>query len=256
MNAIEAMKNALKESTSPITIVAIGPLTNIALLLATYPEIKSKIKQIVIMGGSCGRGNVTPLAEFNIYCDPEAANIVFNSQLQLVMIGLDLARQAMFSHEFIEKIKSGELVVLLGPNGAGKSTLFSIITGLVRADTGECFINGNNIADNSIEALKSLGVVFQQPTIDLELTIKENLLFHSRLHGIEIGAVKKVIEDELTNTGLLKKINNKVRTLSGGERRKVELIRSLLHNPKMLLMDEPTVGLDPSSRVDLLKSKN
>ena len=65
--------------------------------------------------------------------------------------------------------------MLLGPNGAGKSTLFSIITGLVRADTGECFINGNNIADNSIEALKSLGVVFQQPTIDLELTVKENL---------------------------------------------------------------------------------
>ena len=151
------------------------------------------------------------------------------------------------------KIKSGELVVLLGPNGAGKSTLFSIITGLVRSDSGECFINGNNIDDNSIEALKSLGVVFQQPTIDLELTVKENLLFHSRLHGIEIGTVKKVIEDELTNTGLFKKINNKVRTLSGGERRKVELIRSLLHNPKMLLMDEPTVGLDPSSRVDLLK---
>ena len=151
------------------------------------------------------------------------------------------------------KIKSGELVVLLGPNGAGKSTLFSIITGLVRSDSGECFINGNNIDDNSIEALKSLGVVFQQPTIDLELTVKENLLFHSRLHGIETGKVKKVIEDELNNTGLLKKINNKVRTLSGGERRKVELIRSLLHNPKMLLMDEPTVGLDPSSRVDLLK---
>lgn len=106
MNAIEAMKNVLKESTSPITIVAIGPLTNIALLLATYPEIKSKIKQIVIMGGSSGRGNVTPLAEFNIYCDPEAANIVFNSQLPLVMIGLDLARQAIFSHEFIEKIKA------------------------------------------------------------------------------------------------------------------------------------------------------
>ena len=106
MNAIEAMKNVLKESTSPITIVAIGPLTNIALLLATYPEIKSKIKQIVIMGGSSGRGNVTPLAEFNMYCDPEAANIVFNSQLPLVMVGLDLARQAMFSHEFIKKIKT------------------------------------------------------------------------------------------------------------------------------------------------------
>ena len=75
------------------------------------------------------------------------------------------------------EIKSGELVVLLGPNGAGKSTLFSIITGLSRADSGSCFINGCDIAFNSINALKNLGIVFQQPTIDLELTIKENLFF-------------------------------------------------------------------------------
>ena len=71
------------KSSYPITIVAIGPLTNIALLLATYPEVKSNIKQIVIMGGSSGRGNVTPLAEFNIYCDPEAANIVLMHKYQL-----------------------------------------------------------------------------------------------------------------------------------------------------------------------------
>ena len=83
---------------------------------------------------------------------------------------------------------------MLGPNGAGKSTLFSIITGLARADEGECFINGNNTVSQSIKALKNLGVVFQQPTIDLELTVKENLLFHARLHGLKISNLYKTMK--------------------------------------------------------------
>ena len=151
------------------------------------------------------------------------------------------------------QVNLGELVVLLGPNGAGKSTLFSIITGLSSADDGKCIINGCNIAEDGTGALSRLGVVFQQPTIDLELTVKENLFFHSRLHGLNLTKVKKIIKKELKINNLEDKINNKVRNLSGGERRKVELIRALLHKPLVLLMDEPTVGLDPGSRVDILK---
>tara|TARA_A100001015_G_scaffold280763_1_gene343306 strand:+ start:291 stop:1025 length:735 start_codon:yes stop_codon:yes gene_type:complete len=149
-------------------------------------------------------------------------------------------------------VKPRELVIILGPNGAGKSTLFSIISGLIIPDKGDCIIAGSNIEEEPVKALKSLGIVFQQPTIDMELTIIENLMFHASLQGLKSKFIKDVIENELINFDLYKKLNNKVKNLSGGERRKVELIRSILHKPKMLLMDEPTVGLDPSSRKELL----
>ena len=99
------MKETILKSENPMTIIAIGPLTNIAILLSTYPEVTDYIKEIVLMGGSTGRGNVTPLAEFNIYCDPEAAQVVFNSGLPLTMIGLDLAREAIFTHDYVKSFK-------------------------------------------------------------------------------------------------------------------------------------------------------
>lgn len=154
--------------------------------------------------------------------------------------------------EITFSVKPSELVIVLGPNGAGKSTLFSIISGLIIPDKGDCIVAGNNIEEDPVKALKGLGIVFQQPTIDMELTVKENLMFHASLQGLKTGLIKEVIKNELFNFDLYKKLNNKVKNLSGGERRKVELIRSVLHKPKMLLMDEPTVGLDPSSRKELL----
>ncbi len=149
-------------------------------------------------------------------------------------------------------IKSSELVALLGPNGAGKSTLFSILTGLLPPDEGDCIINGQSITKEPVQALKYLGIVFQQPTIDNELTILENLYFHTRLHGINTFSIKEYLLNELKSYNLNSKIHKKIRTLSGGEKRKVELIRALIHQPKVLLMDEPTVGLDPKSRKELL----
>ncbi len=149
-------------------------------------------------------------------------------------------------------IKSSELVALLGPNGAGKSTLFSILTGLLTPDEGDCIINGQSIIKEPVQALKNLGIVFQQTTIDNELTILENLYFHTRLHGISTSSIKEYLLNELKSYNLNSKIHNKIKTLSGGEKRKVELIRALIHQPKILLMDEPTVGLDPKSRKELL----
>lgn len=105
-NAVVAMKDTLLQSKEPITLVPIGPLTNIALLLKQYPEVKQHIKRIMMMGGSAGRGNVTPAAEFNIYCDPEAADIVFNSKLPITMVGLDVARGASLPHTDIEEMKT------------------------------------------------------------------------------------------------------------------------------------------------------
>lgn len=105
-HAVEAMRDVLVKSETPITLIPIGPLTNIALLLLTYPEVKTFIKEIVLMGGSASRGNVTPLAEFNIYCDPEAAQIVFNSGLPLTMIGLDVARSSSLTHDTINELNS------------------------------------------------------------------------------------------------------------------------------------------------------
>lgn len=106
LNGIELMAKTLRESPEPISLVPTGPLTNIALLLNTYPELHSKIKQIVLMGGAAGVGNWTPAAEFNIFVDPEAADIVFKSGLPIVMCGLDVTHQAQIMDEDIERIRA------------------------------------------------------------------------------------------------------------------------------------------------------
>ena len=105
-HAIPAMRDVIMQSHTPITLVPIGPLTNIALLLKTYPEVKHNIKEIILMGGSTGRGNATPAAEFNIYCDPEAADIVFKSQLPITMVGLDVADSAMLTFDGLDRLRT------------------------------------------------------------------------------------------------------------------------------------------------------
>ncbi len=150
-------------------------------------------------------------------------------------------------------ILPGDFTVLLGLNGAGKTTLYSLITRLYNNNSGSIKIYGFDVRENSVNALKNIGVVFQQPTLDLDLSVKENLNYHSSLHGISFAEANNRIDSEIGRIKLEDKIKSKVRALSGGQRRRVEIARSLIHRPKLLLLDEPTVGLDIGSRQMILK---
>jgi ABC-2 type transport system ATP-binding protein len=149
--------------------------------------------------------------------------------------------------------RPGEFIALLGPNGAGKTTLFQLLSGLFVADSGRIEVMGHDMARDPVPALAQLGIVFQQPTLDLELTVTGNLMFHAGLHGIARAVARPRIEKELARLGLIERAHDKTAQLSGGNRRRVELARALLHEPRLLLMDEATVGLDPQSRNDLRK---
>lgn len=146
----------------------------------------------------------------------------------------------------------GSFVALLGPNGAGKSTLFQVLTGLFAADAGDALVDGLSLRRQAVAALRHIGVVFQQMSLDLDLSVERNLRFHADLHGLPRALATQRIQAGAAAGGLAADLARPVRELSGGNRRKVELVRALLHQPALLLMDEPTVGLDPKSRRDLL----
>ena len=151
-------------------------------------------------------------------------------------------------------LPSSCFAMLLGPNGAGKSTLFQVLTGLFSADAGEAFVAGHSMQHDAVRALAHIGVVFQQMSLDLDLNVERNLRFHADLHGLARALARERIAEGCAAAGLTGDLLRPVRELSGGTRRKVELVRALLHRPALLLMDEPTVGLDPKSRRDLLDS--
>jgi ABC-2 type transport system ATP-binding protein len=149
-------------------------------------------------------------------------------------------------------VASATFTALLGLNGAGKSTLFSLVTQLLGVQAGRISIFGNDIRAIPCEALRPLGVVFQQRTLDLDLSVMQNLLYHAALHGIAITDARNRGREVLARFGLDDCARNNVRDLSGGQMRRLEIARALLHRPRLLLLDEPTVGLDVSARADLL----
>ena len=159
-------------------------------------------------------------------------------------------RQALDDVTF--SITPSTFAVLLGLNGAGKSTLFSLITRLYAIQRGHIRIFGRDIGHASSEALRMIGVVFQQRTLDLDLSVIQNLTYHAALHGIGKHDGRARADEVLARIALSDRANDKVRNLSGGQMRRVEIARALLHRPRLLVLDEPTVGLDIKSRADIL----
>jgi ABC-2 type transport system ATP-binding protein len=160
------------------------------------------------------------------------------------------ARRALIDVDFT--VMPASFTALLGLNGAGKSTLFSLVTRLFGIQDGHIAIFGHDIGRTPGEALRLLGVVFQPRTLDLDLSVTQNLLYHAALHGIGRRIARSRCDEVLARIGLADRAGSKVRDLSGGQMRRLEIARALLHRPRLLLLDEATVGLDVKARTDIL----
>src|SRR3989338_1023321 len=145
-------------------------------------------------------------------------------------------------------VKKGEVFAFLGPNGAGKTTTIKMLTTLLLPTSGEIFLSGHKVTENPGETRKSFGIVFQDPSLDNELTAYENMQFHAILYGLKKEVYQQRIISLLALVELSDRKDSYVKNFSGGMKRRLEIARGLLHNPKVLFLDEPTIGLDPQTR--------
>ncbi len=160
-------------------------------------------------------------------------------------------RQALKGVSF--NVRKSEIFGLLGPNGSGKTTLFKILSTALPVSIGEVQIIGMNLAQNQTAVREKIGVVFQSPSLDLKLSVRENLIHQGHLYGLCGGELNRRIDEMLSRLGLQDRAKDMTGKLSGGLKRRVELAKGLLHGPKLVILDEPSTGLDPGARLDLWK---
>jgi ABC-2 type transport system ATP-binding protein len=146
------------------------------------------------------------------------------------------------------EVQPGEIFAFLGPNGAGKSTTIKMLTTMLRPTSGKLILNGHDVTKEQDKARKSFGIVFQDPALEEELTAYENMYLHGVLYGVPKEELKKSTEELMRLVDLWGRKDSMVKTYSGGMRRRLEIARGLLHHPKVLFLDEPTLGLDTQTR--------
>ncbi|HEY8514264.1 MAG TPA: ATP-binding cassette domain-containing protein [Candidatus Binatia bacterium] len=148
-------------------------------------------------------------------------------------------------------VRRGEIFGLLGPNGGGKTTLFRILSTLLAPTGGRASIGGHDVVREPHAVRRQIGVVFQSPSLDVKLTVRENMRHQGHLYGLSGAALEERIDEMLGRVAMRDRADARVETLSGGMRRRVDLAKGLLHRPALVLLDEPTTGLDPGARLDL-----
>jgi ABC-2 type transport system ATP-binding protein len=172
----------------------------------------------------------------------ESANSIVVSNLVKRFAGVTAVDDVSFN------VKRGEIFAFLGPNGAGKSTTIKMLTTLLQPTSGDILVNGNNPAKSKDAVRKSFGIVFQDPSLDEDLTALENMQYHAVLYKVPKDIKNRRIEELLRFVELWDRKNHMVKTFSGGMKRRLEVARGLLHHPSILFLDEPTLGLDPQTR--------